>query len=411
MRLIADFNGDGRSDAISAGDVVDEIQLHLSSGSGYAPAQSFLTGNAQLKVSDLASADFDGDGFDDLLVNSFVANLLSSAGVIAAPPRLLRGSVGGLTAPQPTLGLPSTNFERARVADLDNDGDSDIVLFGYDSRWGGGSIDPAALTILDNVSGVGNVAFATGAVLNPLGGARQLVVSDFDDDGQMDILSSFFPGFVSTGSQIELRSGNGAFAFAAAALQPGLSAAMTGFPEANPADFNGDGLLDLVFEDEGFGLRVLERLPDAYFTARGTGSQSNPLLIDGSSGGAARQTFVNVGAPFTVNVQAPPGAPNAAFAIWGSIGSRDGRRHHPGFFGPMAVLPHFYDPTSTSLFTLANSIAPDPRAFFRPAPGNWTQAGIVVPIPLVFTLHGVIQDPASPLFGIALTNAVTVTVE
>ena len=114
--------------------------------------------------------------------------------------------------------------------------------------------------------------------------------------------------------------------------------------------------------------------------------------------------------PFALLLQPLPATPNPAFVLWGCLGPRKPYRQIDLPFGRMAFLPHIADPTSTELFTLANSIAPDPLALLPSSAGAFVYGAAGIPISLTFTLQGLVRDSSAPnLYSV--TNAITMTIE
>ena len=131
-------------------------------------------------------------------------------------------------------GIPSLPFSQPRLADLDGDGDFDLIL---------GSIDGAPL-YFENVGSAGSPAFARGedilAPIDPLD-AEMAVACDLDGDGDLDLVTGGF-----TGLQLFANVGDaGSPAFArVAGFFAGL--AVGSLPVPTLADLDNDGDLDLL---------------------------------------------------------------------------------------------------------------------------------------------------------------------
>ena len=133
-----------------------------------------------------------------------------------------------------TSGVPSLTFSQPRFADLDGDGDMDMLL---------GSSNAAPIFI-ENIGSATNPAFVVGA--NLTGGISTLdaevgVCVDIDNDGDLDLITGGYTGlhlFLNTGS-----------ATAPVFSQvPGFFSGLTvgHFPVPDLADVDNDGDLDLV---------------------------------------------------------------------------------------------------------------------------------------------------------------------
>ena len=117
---LADFNGDGNLDVVSAGDTALNLNLGLGDGTFSSP-QPITTvdnfGEANYIKPTVMSGDFNGDGKQDLIATGSTAPYTSQTYI------LFGHGDGTFTTPSPialtTLG---------KVADLNNDGKSDMVF-------------------------------------------------------------------------------------------------------------------------------------------------------------------------------------------------------------------------------------------------------------------------------------------
>jgi hypothetical protein len=145
--VIADFTGDGKPDLITAnyGGSSISILRHngLSGGAaGFLPPVNFSTTNHAEKV---AAADVNGDGILDVVVGGQVGTSLAASLAV-----MINTGTGNFAAPVVYDAAPGGLFGSTAVAlaDLDNDGDVDLI--------GGGAYEnSAAVTIRrNNGSGV-----------------------------------------------------------------------------------------------------------------------------------------------------------------------------------------------------------------------------------------------------------------
>ncbi len=210
--VAGDFNNDGYPD-LAIADASGIIQVFLGDGAGaFAAGVSFnpFAGGGAAEGVSLATADFNGDGNLDLVVNGHY---------------ILLGNGDGTFTP----GTPPPNAVGtiAQVADFNRDGHADIVVYS------------GGFTVL---LGNGNGIFRLGPVTGSTGVGVFFAVGDFNGDGIPDIAVT---GGAALGVQILLGNGDGSFTAGASYLTgAGLDA-----EGITVADFNGDGKPDLAVSD------------------------------------------------------------------------------------------------------------------------------------------------------------------
>lgn len=159
-----DFNGDGVRDLAVSSDNPDKVQVFFGTGGGnFAAPISYLTGSGT-GAGSLRAADLDGDGDTDLLVALHNTNQVMA---------LLNNGAGVfVTGATSSTGLNPVHLS---VGDLNGDGRPDAVATNRDSN---------SLSVLTN-NGSGGFAVATVATGQD---PRQTAIGDLDGDGDQDVV-------------------------------------------------------------------------------------------------------------------------------------------------------------------------------------------------------------------------------
>ena len=215
--ITVDFNHDGKADLASADGTV-----LLGNGDGTFTAAKSLG----FSGTHIATADFNGDGKPDLLLDTMV---------------FLGNGDGTFQSPLTTI--TATNVSAIAVADVNGDHKPDVLIL-----TGGGVVV---------FSGNGDGTFTTTHVSYGTSG-QILAVGDFNGDGKADIV------LANSSLQVLLGNGDGTFQPAIATPPEGQMSALV------VKDVNGDGKLDVIASD-GLGVLV--------FLGNGDGTFPNPSIV------------------------------------------------------------------------------------------------------------------------------------
>lgn len=258
--IACDLNGDGHIDLAAADNASEEISILFGNGDGtFQPNAPIPLGAGPW---DLVAEDLNGDGAVDLAVAD--AGL---GGVFI----LLGDGAGGFTTTQ-FIGAGTGTTDIA-AADLDNDGNMDLVasnvfsdtvsvffnsgdgLFGAPANYPSLGQSPTALALGDlNEDGAVDIVVANSQGDNyvirwndgqggfsrssefQFGSPRAVRVFDIDQDGDLDLI-------VAGSLTLDFRINHGAGLLIP---QPGIPSGVSGFSSFDFADFNLDGVYDIV---------------------------------------------------------------------------------------------------------------------------------------------------------------------
>lgn len=134
-----------------------------------------------------------------------------------------------------------------------------------------------------------------------------------------------------------------------------------------------------------------------------------PLRVNGSTGGFTRRVAIPAFEPITIAVLNEPAASaNAPFVLWGTFGTPTVNDTVTGPLGSLCFFPASAAPGVPWLFTIANSLFPDPTAILGATAAPWSLSiPSGVPYPLDFTIQGLMLDTTGQP---RVTNAVLVSV-
>lgn len=223
-----DLTGD-LDDELIAADEDGLVIFRGGPGGSFSPPFALPT---EYRPTDVAAADFDGDGWTDVVVASTEFTFLGDNYAVEIR---LRNPNGSFRPPTLLAGGAEPTF--VAVGDFDGDGNADVALASRESS--------SATDDLFVHFGDGSGGFGAGPVeYEDMGvrAARDLVVADLDDDGDDDLLVA---KGVSTGTALILGAPDRALV---------AGAPVAGCERAAIADMDGDDVLDLVVaaDDDGF---------------------------------------------------------------------------------------------------------------------------------------------------------------
>jgi hypothetical protein len=242
-----DFNGDGkldlvvvnnhdfwtqRSGLIYSGGTVS-VMLGNGDGTLQAP-QIFAVGTSPRNV---AVGDFNGDGRTDFAVGNYISGTLS-----------VFMNTGGGSFTSSSIAVPGSPFSLA-AGDFNNDGRTDLAI-SLDINFAGADLDMFFGQAGGSLQSVAKY-FAPDFV--------SLSAADLNGDGHTDLVGSIFaPANPSSLASVLLNNGNGTLP------SPSMIPTPSGvtFSSQATADFNGDGIPDLVSGSTG---QVELGLGDGFF--------------------------------------------------------------------------------------------------------------------------------------------------
>lgn len=175
--VVADVTGDDRLDVLALNfNDGGSVGFYAGNGDGTVVGQVRSTVPNNCVLEHLDVGDVDGDGAPDVVVGSSCN---------ALPIHVMLGDGTGLFGDAISLSTEGANTRAVRLADLDNDGDLDVVA----------GTDASTVVFY---AGDGNGGFSDGVpVLTLAGGDIAFDIADLNDDGARDIVATQSTGAVS----------------------------------------------------------------------------------------------------------------------------------------------------------------------------------------------------------------------
>ncbi len=235
--VVADLNGDGFQDLVTANKQFANNSISVLTGTGtgiFDPARVYTAGQGPVGV---AVADFNSDGRPDVVT----ANHDEEVGSIS----LLRGNGNGTLSAAPNLIAPGAG--PIATGDLTGDGIVDLAVVNGSASFSGVTIFPS----------LGNGLFAAPLQSETINQANGIAVRDVNGDFKSDLIVT-----TSSGVRVLLGNGNGTFA-------AGVDYAAGTSPKWVVVDnFDADTILDLaIANDSGTGVSILLGNGDGTFDA------------------------------------------------------------------------------------------------------------------------------------------------
>jgi hypothetical protein len=257
---ITDLNGDGFNDAVVANLSSSNISVLLGNGDGtFQPTVNYPVGEFPASV---VAGDFNGDGVPDLAVST------QGSGSDPRHIAILLGNGDGTF--EPASSIATQGYGVLAVGDFNGDNKLDLVM------------GQANLIVLGNGDGTFKTPVVFSQTLQSTFPA--IAVADFNGDGKLD-LAVTDTNLNTQKDQVQILFGNGDGTFKAPA---GAYTVSTGPIFVGVADFNQDGMLDLVTANfSGGGMSVLLGNRDGTFRAAvnyTTGSNPEDVAIGDFNG-------------------------------------------------------------------------------------------------------------------------------
>ena len=226
---VADVNNDGRKDFIATFFDGAPVQLYLTGDDEtYNKLPAIQVSPDNISGRSLALADFNNDGDIDVLIGAFGINRLYHNDATSQP------FSGSLTSQNAGPGTTTSSLA-VTLADMDNDGDLDMLTGNYNS-----SSTPNKL-YLNNGSSTPFTPLVEQNIKSTVEQTYAIAAGDMDSDGDMDVVIGNRNGY----SKLYKNDMSGDLFSAFAAQNVGSETTLWTW-DIKIADINGDGHLDVV---------------------------------------------------------------------------------------------------------------------------------------------------------------------
>lgn len=309
-------------------------------------------------VGSVAYADIDMDGDNDLLITGNAPSLGVSSTLYE------NDGNGNFTAMSQSAIVQVYNGA-AKFADVDNDGDMDLMITGNTS-----SLLATANLYINN--GSGNFTISAGTPFQPSKGG-DIDFGDIDGDNDVDLIMTGYDASDNAFAKLYLNDGTGGFTLVAGAPLIGvwlsavefididndldLDLLITGadnsdVPSTNLYENNGSGIFSLV---TGIPFEAVQSGDIAFGDTDNDGDQDILLTGENDSGQIVAKFYVNNGASFTLLPGTPfPGVSlhSSSFADFNNNGKLDLLLLGLSSNG---LIAHIYENQGSNNFILADS--------------------------------------------------------
>jgi hypothetical protein len=258
--VVGDFNSDGNLDIA----VIDGGTIRTLLGNGDGSFRAAISSPSSFDSPNVVAGDFNRDGKLDL-----VTSAPNNGGI-----SIMLGNGDGTF--QPPVTYPAGFGPNGLVAaDFNGDGILDIAVTSDMST----QVSPISVLL-----GNGDGTFQPYTQFDAGQGPTRIATADLDGDGQLDLMVMNGGIFGSTSVSVLYGNGDGSF-------QPQVVFPTTANWVIVPADFNGDGRVDLAIADHSFSkIALLTQIPSVSLSPT---SLSFPNQIVGTSSSSQTVTLTN----------------------------------------------------------------------------------------------------------------------